>query len=302
MVADDGCERSKFIQWVAKFGREYKNSNEFEGKLKTWIENNKTIRNFNNASVESGVHNAVLLDHNGFSDKTPEELDLHLGHASLDQEDGTELAQWRGRWRRNDDSESSEEEDKPVQPAPVDPTPVDPAPVDPAPVDPAPVDPAPVDPAPVDPAASVTDDVDREHLGLLTAGDIDWSWATKPVMAQGSCGSCWAFTGNTVLEGTHYAYQNVSSDAERVRKFISHQHAVDCPGSAYYLLGCNGGDAERMWNFYQDEGTIDAESYPYSSLATGVTGTCEADDHVKEYGLVQETGFVSGEDEMIAMI
>ena len=236
------------------------------------------------------MHNAVLLDHNGFSDKTQEELDSHLGHTTLDQEQETDLAQQRGRRRRwFVDSDSESEDDTPVQPTPVDPTP--------APVDPAPVDPAPV--APVD----VIDDANRQHVGILTAGDIDWSWATSPVRAQGTCGSCWAFTGNTVLEGTHFAYQQVANDSERVRKSISHQHAVDCPGSQYYLYGCNGGDAERMWNFYMDEGTINESDYPYTSLATGVTGsTCEADNHPKEQGLVTETGFVSGESAMIEMI
>ena len=44
--------------------------------------------------------------------------------------------------------------------------------------------------------------------GTVIAGNIDWSWATLPVMSQGSCGSCWAFTGNTLLEATEYIYQN----------------------------------------------------------------------------------------------
>lgn len=69
-VAEEGKERSMFVQWVNKWGKEYKNSGEFETKLKTWIQNNKAIRDFNDASVNSGNHNAVLLDHNGFSDKT----------------------------------------------------------------------------------------------------------------------------------------------------------------------------------------------------------------------------------------
>jgi hypothetical protein len=58
-----------------------------------------------------------------------------------------------------------------------------------------------------------------------------------------------------------------------------------------------------MWNFYMDEGTINESDYPYSSLATGVTGsTCEADNHQMEQGLVKETGFVKGESALIEMI
>lgn len=42
-----------------------------------------------------------------------------------------------------------------------------------------------------------------EHI----ATTVDWSWATKPVESQGSCGSCYAFTANSVLEGTRQIYE-----------------------------------------------------------------------------------------------
>ena len=259
LVAEEGNERSKFVSWINKWGKEYKNSGEFEAKLESWIRNNKRIRDFNNESTATGEHNACLLDHNGFSDKTEEELADHLGHTLLDdQEQETyELAQQRRR-RGGGGGESTQEDS-----------------------DSDDGDDASTDTGSSDGSAGTgSSTADKANVGILTAGDVDWSWATKPVEAQGTCGSCWAFTGNTVLEGTHFAKQNVFDDADRVRLFLSHQYAVDCPDvNQYYLYGCNGGDAERMWNFYQANGTIDAEQYPYESLATGTTGSCRSSSY-----------------------
>jgi len=50
----------------------------------------------------------------------------------------------------------------------------------------------------------------------MPAGTHDWTWASLPVMQQGWCGSCWAFTGVTVLEATEYVGRSVNdSNAER---------------------------------------------------------------------------------------
>ena len=44
LVADDGCERAKFVQWISKWGKEYRDSADFEARLSNWIQNNLTIR------------------------------------------------------------------------------------------------------------------------------------------------------------------------------------------------------------------------------------------------------------------
>jgi len=92
-------------------------------------------------------------------------------------------------------------------------------------------------------------------------------------MAQGNCGACWAFTGNTLLEATEYIYQQVP-DNLKSKKELSFQYPVDCVSweYPYYLAGCSGGDALRMFDFYKNEGTVNRHDYEYESGLTGATG------------------------------
>ena len=110
-----------------------------------------------------------------------------------------------------------------------------------------------------------------EEYGI-EAVDVDWSWASQPVTQQGSCGSCWAFSGNTVLEATE-KITNPDQDAGKIA--LSHQLPVDCAywGPPDYLGGCDGGDGNRMFGFYKREGTTSADSYMYTSGESGQTGS-----------------------------
>jgi len=55
----------------------------------------------------------------------------------------------------------------------------------------------------------------------VKAQTADWSDYTKPVQSQGSCGSCWAVSGNTVLEATDYIFNGT-------RTMLSKQLPVSC--------------------------------------------------------------------------
>ena len=83
------------------------------------------------------------------------------------------------------------------------------------------------------------DDESRDLSSLdtpLIAQNVDWSYATSPVHDQGACGSCWAFSGNTVLEATDYI-MNTSDNPQK--QSLSAQYPVSCgPYERHYLSGC----------------------------------------------------------------
>ena len=44
LAEDEGDEEGKFMKWIMKFGKQYKNGTEWKQKLKNWIRNNGTIK------------------------------------------------------------------------------------------------------------------------------------------------------------------------------------------------------------------------------------------------------------------
>ena len=80
-----------------------------------------------------------------------------------------------------------------------------------------------------------------------TASSFDWCsyGACTPVKNQGSCGSCWAFATNGVMESAIAIRDGVTRD-------LSEQYLVSCNAEGW---GCNGG----WWAFgyYLDEGEPD---------------------------------------------
>ena len=131
-----------------------------------------------------------------------------------------------------------------------------------------------------------TDDAQRRRLSLseekrelaavsLSGNSVDWSSMTGGVQSQGGCGSCWAFAGNTVLEGTINAKGGSSPN-------FSEQMPVDCTLNnssnsnifgenmgQYWLYGCQGGHQERLWDFYDKHGTLTEAQNPYVSGTNG---------------------------------
>ena len=99
-----------------------------------------------------------------------------------------------------------------------------------------------------------------------------------PVKNQGVCGSCWAFTANTVLEGTISKKKSVVKGEFVPPIHISEQMLIDCTldeqdtydfGQNYQMGGCQGGWMAYAWWFMRDEGAILEEDYPNVSQTTG---------------------------------
>ncbi|MGZ3669769.1 MAG: C1 family peptidase [Bdellovibrionota bacterium] len=114
----------------------------------------------------------------------------------------------------------------------------------------------------------------KPNYDLRTGSDsIDWrnkdgqNWVT-PVLNQGNCGSCVAYS--TV--GTLETQMNIS----RAAPFLNMQYSAD------HLFACGGGSCESGWypdsaaSFLQGTGVVDEACMPSTSKATGQDVSCTA--------------------------
>jgi len=106
--------------------------------------------------------------------------------------------------------------------------------------------------------------------------NVDWSKRNKEPRNQGSCGSCWAFTTQAVMENNY-------NDGTRpdLTDYFSTQQLVDCDTSNG---GCNGGWFEGALMFYQNNAVCLEAAYPY----TGVQANCEQDKKSKTNSKVKD--------------
>lgn len=99
------------------------------------------------------------------------------------------------------------------------------------------------------------------------ATSVDWSPVLGPVKDQGNCGSCWAFSAVSALEGAYYLKYGVLNH-------FSEQQVVSCD-TANGNAGCNGGYENTVWDWINTQGGLTLNSnYPYTSGTTGSNGVC----------------------------
>lgn len=103
----------------------------------------------------------------------------------------------------------------------------------------------------------------------LSKQAVNWVASGKvlPIKDQGEfCGSCWAFTANTVLESTLAIRTDTKPEP------LSIQYALDCTyendenidrfGKPYGNTGCDGGWMDNLWKFNQEFGAMKEKDYP----------------------------------------
>jgi hypothetical protein len=85
----------------------------------------------------------------------------------------------------------------------------------------------------------------------------EWDWrlqgAVNPVMNQGSCGGCWAFSAISNLEGVYFKKYKV------LKKF-SEQQLLDCDP---YNSGCSGGIMHNAFEYLKSNGVAQYSYYPF---------------------------------------
>jgi len=93
-----------------------------------------------------------------------------------------------------------------------------------------------------------------------------WPDCIGTVRNQLHCGSCWAFSASEVLADRLCINQGIKDVV------LSTQDLVSC--DTLNAHGCKGATITSAWNFFNTNGVVDEECYPYTS-GKGDTGTCE---------------------------
>jgi C1A family cysteine protease len=87
---------------------------------------------------------------------------------------------------------------------------------------------------------------------------VDWRKYDLKIRDQGNCGSCWAFTTASMLEG-QWGIQKGAS----LENYISTQQMVDCDKSN---SGCDGGWYNGALQYLIDNGSMFERDYPYEGI------------------------------------
>ena len=99
---------------------------------------------------------------------------------------------------------------------------------------------------------------------------VDWrpTGAVTKVKDQGSCGSCYAFSAVSSVEGAYFMKTNKTVE-------LSVEQIVDCSDS-YKNQGCGGGLPDWAFDYMWDNGLMTEQDNPYK----GGRGSCD-DDYSK---------------------
>lgn len=84
------------------------------------------------------------------------------------------------------------------------------------------------------------------------------SGGVNPVRAQGTCGSCWAFSSTASMEFCHWKATNEL-------RILSQQQLVDCATFMWGNNGCKGGWPINAFKYVKKQGQTSNEQYPYKS-------------------------------------
>jgi C1A family cysteine protease len=129
----------------------------------------------------------------------------------------------------------------------------------------------------------------EKYKGSDTAKD--WSGVlTTPIIDQGFCGSCWAFSTAFQMESDAIrAGLLTTSDS------LSAQELISCDSND---LGCDGGWTELGFSYAMENGLHLTTDYPYTSY-WGKAASCKTMSSSKTKVKVQNFYELSTEDEMI---
>ena len=123
----------------------------------------------------------------------------------------------------------------------------------------------------------------RPLLGMPSSFDWRDEGKVSPVKNQGSCGSCWAFSGVGAIEASLLINNQTNTS-------LSEQQYVDCapnPDHCGGTGGCQGSTQPQLFAFAMTDGAMLESDYQY----TAATGTCHEADYtavasIDGYGIV----------------
>lgn len=84
-----------------------------------------------------------------------------------------------------------------------------------------------------------------------------WDGCVSAVRQQEHCGSCWAFSGSSVLADRFCVATN-----GKIKTVLSPQDMVSCDKSNY---GCQGGLLDKLWTYLERTGIVEDVCFPYTS-------------------------------------